>query len=101
MLELENLESKFARIYKPIFAAISITLLLVFYCMFVLFLWHSLFLVIGYYHAHFQSIVVDAVLLAFNLWTAGNVFFNYLMAASTDPGTSYLNESPELQQVLP
>jgi cell division protein FtsW (lipid II flippase) len=74
--------------------------LVVFYCLFVLFLWYSLFVVATHYHNVHRSIVVDMLLLSFNLWTSFNVFFNYLMATATDPGTSYLNTSVELQQVL-
>lgn len=94
MLELENAQSRIAQLYRPFFAAISVFLILVFYSLFVLFFWYSVFVVGGYYHRLYRSALLDAALLVCNLWTSYNVFFNYLMATATNPGTSYLNESP-------
>jgi hypothetical protein len=73
----EEQTSKIADIYLPICSVISMGLVLFFYCLYVMFVWYSLFVVIDFYHRKWQSTLLDVLLL-----------FNYLMAVSTDPGTS-------------
>jgi hypothetical protein len=65
----EEQTSKIADIYLPICSVISMGLVLFFYCLYVMFVWYSLFVVIDFYHRKWQSTLLDVLLLFIILWS--------------------------------